>query len=246
MIYTDIHIHALYGVDDGAKTQEHMQKMIEASYLDGVRAVCFTPHFHPGYFGDTGKMVDEAFVSAQKYAREHYPQMRLFLGNELRYSKDCISWIDSGECRTLNKTDVVLVDFLFSEPGRNIVQGLYRILNAGYRPLLAHVERYENLKKREVVELSRNGVWMQCNADSIVGENGFLMKWRANTFLREHLIDFVSSDAHGTTKRPPGLSDAYSIIEKKYGGKYARAICYKNALKMLGVYAEEGMVVNHE
>lgn len=52
MTYSDMHIHALYGVDDGAKTEEMMLAMVDAEYQDGVRFFCLTPHYHPGYFGD--------------------------------------------------------------------------------------------------------------------------------------------------------------------------------------------------
>ena len=49
MIFADIHIHALYGVDDGARNKIMMFKMIDAAYKDCTRVMCLTPHFHPGY-----------------------------------------------------------------------------------------------------------------------------------------------------------------------------------------------------
>lgn len=246
MNYTDIHIHALFGADDGAKTESEMQAMIDAAYKDGTRAMCFTPHFHPGFFGDNRSKADAAFDLAKAYAADKYPDMRLYIGNELRYSKGCVSWIADGACRTLNGTDVVLVDFLWSDSGKSIVEGMEKILNAGYRPLLAHVERYENLKKGMITELVQNGVWMQVNAASVTGANGFRVKLRANMLLKERLVDFISTDAHNTDGRPPVMSAAYKIIEKKCGKGYADAVCFKNALQMITSDAEEGMVANHE
>ena len=63
MDFADMHIHALYGVDDGADTKEKMLSMVEASYNDGVRLMCFTPHFHLGYFGDNSE------ASEKKHAK---------------------------------------------------------------------------------------------------------------------------------------------------------------------------------
>lgn len=56
MFFTDIHIHALYGVDDGAKTEAEMQAIVDASYADGIRTLCVTPHFHPGILATTKTM----------------------------------------------------------------------------------------------------------------------------------------------------------------------------------------------
>ena len=61
MFFTDIHIHALYGVDDGAKTEAEMQAIVDASYADGIRTLCVTPHFHPGYFGDNENHAETAY-----------------------------------------------------------------------------------------------------------------------------------------------------------------------------------------
>ena len=64
MNFSDLHIHILSGVDDGT-----------------------------GYFGDNIKGSEEAFTRLSAYVSEKYPQMKLYLGNELRYSKDCVSWL---------------------------------------------------------------------------------------------------------------------------------------------------------
>lgn len=246
MSFTDIHIHALYGVDDGAKTEEQMQRMITASYKDGVRVMCFTPHFHPAFFGDNKEDTIRAFREAKAFAEHFYPNMRLLLGNELRYSKESINWITDGECCTLNGTEAVLTDFIYSESAGNIVSAMNRILNAGYRPVLAHVERYINLKTDTVRELAQNGVWIQVNAASVTGANGFKMKHRANTLIKEQLVDFIASDAHNMDKRPPMISTAYKCIVKKFGKAAADALCCNNALQMLNLFAEEGTEVIHE
>lgn len=50
MALADIHIHLLFGVDDGAKDEDEMHAILDAAYQAGTRVLCCTPHFHPGYF----------------------------------------------------------------------------------------------------------------------------------------------------------------------------------------------------
>ena len=239
MEYTDIHIHALFGVDDGAKTEEEMYAIVDQAYRDGARTLCLTPHFHPGYFGDHTDKADAAFALLCQYAQKRYPELCLCLGNELRYSRDCVSWLEEGRCRTLNQTRYVLVDFSEREEERIVVTGLERLLNAGYVPVLAHAERYLNLdpEMRRLREFRENGVLIQVDVQSVFGGFGFRTKRRAKAILSSHLADFVASDAHDVTQRPPGLSAGHRYIAKKCGMVYADAVCRENALRMLQGHA---------
>ena len=40
----DIHIHLLFGVDDGAKDEDEMHAILDAAYQAGTRVLCCTPH----------------------------------------------------------------------------------------------------------------------------------------------------------------------------------------------------------
>ena len=140
MVFADIHSHILWNVDDGASSEGMMYQMVDKVYADGVRLLCLTPHFHPGYFGDNRQKSEESFAQLRAYVSEKYPDMELLLGNELRYSPGCGVWLKEGACRTLNGFDLVLVDFAAYEKGSQIVCGLNRLMSMGYVPILAHAE----------------------------------------------------------------------------------------------------------
>lgn len=235
MKFTDIHIHALYGVDDGSKTEAEMLAMVDASYADGVRTLCVTPHYHPGYFGDNQEKIGTAFSALTEYTRQKYPELELCLGNELRYSRDCVSWLRSGQCRTLNGTQYVLVDFSESEEKQMITDGLERLLNAGYRPVLAHVERYRSLwgQTRLIRSLLENGVLLQMDAQSLLGRFGFLIQRQCKTLLREGAVELICSDSHDVRDRPPELSRCFQVVQNKYGHNYAKALFCDNGKRLL-------------
>lgn len=240
MSFADIHIHALWGVDDGARTEQEMYAMLDASWADGVRTICLTPHFHPGYFGDNVRKSAEVFQRLTQYAAGKYPEMRLYLGSELRYCDQCLVWLAEGRCRTLNGGSYVLVDFSEKEPERNIVKGLERLMSAGYRPVLAHAERYSGLSSTAVWELSRNGVRIQIDVQSLFGEYGFGAKSRCRRLLNAHLVDLAATDAHDLDRRSPILSRGYRAVQKKYGKAYADALFEKNSLRLLEGDSQEG------
>lgn len=238
--FIDMHSHALADVDDGALSFEDSCAMVDASYTDGVRMLFLTPHFHPGLFGDNREKSLRAFRELRAYAKQKYPKMVLRLANELHYSRDCISWLDQGLCRPMVGR-FVLVDFSCRAERKVIMDGLSRMLAGGYVPILAHPERYEKLSRglEELQELRDNGVLLQMDAQSPLGGFGLNVRMRAATMLRKGLVDFVGSDAHGLGSRPPQLSQAFQLIEKKYGHAYARAIFHDNAVKLLRMHSNE-------
>lgn len=243
MELTDMHCHMLFGVDDGPKTEDDMYRMVEAAYADGVRAICLTPHYHPGYFGENAGAADRALALLHHYAEQHCPHLRLFLGNELRYSQDCLSWLEEGRCRTMNQTRHVLVDFAQQESEGAILAAVEQLLNAGYIPILAHAERYRNLavRRRRLSRLRENGVLIQVDAQSLFGYFGLRAQWRCKAILAGKLADLVASDAHDPGRRPPLLSKSYRYIAQRQGTAYAEAVCCKNAWRLL-----QGTTINEE
>lgn len=237
MTFADIHNHMLFGVDDGARSETDMRQLVDASYADGVRHLCFTPHYHPGYFGEHQEQIAFAFDMANQYAAERYPDLSLYLGNELRYERSCIEWLEQGRCQTLNATEHLLVDFLYPEPAENILDAMLRILNAGFTPVLAHVERYEKFHRdlREVDRLKSWGVILQVDAQSPLGGLGHGSKVRARRLLDAGVVDLIASDAHDLTKRPPQLQPCYEFVARKYGADYAQQLFWEEPLRLLGV-----------
>lgn len=234
MKFVDLHIHLLYGSDDGAKDEKKMREILDAAYADGTRIICATPHFHPGFFGDNRERSAAAFDRLKEYAKK-YDDLTLCLGNELRFSPGCVGWLEKGQCRTLNQSHYVLVDFLENEKADIIMEAMFKILNTGYHPVLAHVERYEKFHHdlREVKALKEMGVLLQIDAWSPFGGWNFGSKMRSRRLLKEGYADLVASDAHDIDKRPPQMSTCYRYVIEKCGKEYAQQLFWGNPIKIL-------------
>lgn len=197
--------------------------------------MCLTPHFHPGYFGNNRSKTDAAFDKLREYAREKYKDLQLYLGNELRYSDGCMSWMAENACRTLNGSRYVLVDFSTVEDRQRILRGLNQLRNAGYTPVLAHAERYRNFHGdfREIRYLRDRDVVIQMDAGSVFGVFGFWTKLRSRAMLKQGMVDVVSSDAHGLESRVPMMEKCADFLRKKYGSEYAQDLCWNHAVRIL-------------
>lgn len=237
----DLHIHALYGTDDGPEKSETSLLILDKAYAEGTRTICFTPHCHPAYYGDNRKKIQEAFLHVSEAAEKKYPEMKLYLGTELYFEKSFRERIAEGSCLTLGNTRCILTDFAFSESASAISDAMSGILNAGYVPILAHAEKYPALfKSRETLSrLRQNGVIIQTDASSLLGEEGLRVRRRARSMIENHTVDFVSSDAHGISDRSWRLGEAFDHIEKHYGIEKAERLCCTAALEILDTYRSE-------
>ncbi len=237
MHYIDIHCHMLGGVDDGARDDAEMFEMLDEAYADGTRTICFTPHYNPSYFGDTRTRSDAAYGRALKYVGERYPDMQLYIGNELFYYDGCVNALLGGECRTMNGTRYVLVDFSFDTPFVYIHSALRELLSSGYLPVFAHVERYECVKPpfRNLTELREMGVVIQINSTSLRGDWGRGIQKKTVKLLRRHIPQILASDAHGGDVRHPRLSGCAEQIRAICDEAYADALLRSNPSKIIGI-----------
>lgn len=234
MKFTDLHIHLLYGVDDGARDAETMKTMVDRVYAEGTRTVCATPHCSREIFGNNLKRIIPVFEELKAYTAK-YPDLTVCLGNELRYSQNCIEAIREKSCMTLNGSRCVLIDFDENEEEKTISDGLHRILNAGYVPVLAHVERYRKLSVRpeDLNRLRKDGVIIQVDATSVFGGWGFSAKIRSRKILKNFCADVVASDGHDLVSRPPELVRCFEFVVKKFGTSYAEALFDTNPGRIL-------------
>ena len=233
--FFDLHSHMLCGVDDGAKTADEMFAMLEAAYRDGVRALCLTPHYSPYHFGNTFEKSEKSFALLQAYVAEHYPDMKLFLGNELGYHHNALAALDSGECRTINKSRYVLMDFPEAVDFFELQTAVERLQRAGYIVILAHTERYRCLfhEFRWIESFVDEGGVVQVNASSCVGSWGKGAEKQWKKLLRKGLIHIISSDGHNLTSRQPLMSVCMPFLQKHCHEEYINHIVWENACRVV-------------
>lgn len=233
--FTDIHTHILPGVDDGAKDKNISMAMLRMAWKDGIRRIVLTPHNKPSRRNVSFKTIQKLSEQLLEEARQEGMEFTFCPGNEIYYRSDMIGDLEEGRACTMADTSYVLVEFNPMDDFDYIRNGIYQVLAAGYRPIIAHVERYSCMlsKPSRVEELKNMGCYIQVNAGSIMGQYGFSVKQMTKKLLKQQLIHFVASDAHDTDKRAPRLSDCAKYVTKKFGESYSDRIFLENPDKML-------------
>ena len=232
--FFDLHSHMLCRVDDGANSEQEMYEMLDRSYADGVRGLCLTPHFSPAMFGDTRESSEKAYALLQAYAKEKYPDLELFIGNELGYYDGCQRALEAGICRTMAGSRYVLVDFPEMVEFITLRSGLSLLQRSGHKVILAHAERYHCLYRhidwiRDFVD---GGGIIQLNASSVNGGWGLGAKRQWKRLMREGLAHIISTDAHNLTNRPPELSVCMNYLKLHCSAEEISLLTWENAWRV--------------
>jgi len=222
----DMHCHILPEVDDGSRSMEESLKILEMEYNDGVTHILLTPHFRYDMFETPLEKIREQYAALTAKVGERWPDMDLRLGCELHRSLDMAECLQEGKRLTLNGSRYVLLEFSGRDPRSMIFDRTRDLLNAGYIPILAHVERYPPLHDNPglLAELKDMGAYLQVNVDTISGKDGIRQKWFARKLMKKDLIDFVGSDAHRSDTRIPGIKKAWDCTLKTMGQEYAHRL----------------------
>lgn len=233
--YIDIHCHIVPHVDDGSRSSGQTLRMIDIAYRNGIRAMIATPHYEVGKYEANHEDIEKNFFKIQRLIAERYPDFNIFLGNEIYFSYGVVDSLYEGAIYTLAGTSYVLVEFSPNDKLDYIEKSLYEIVNAGYIPILAHVERYFEVMKshRNVERLVDEGVYIQTNASTIAGRNGRTIRKKIMKLIKKGLVHFIGTDAHSDGKRSPELEECIDYLLKKTDEDTVELLLRTNAMHVL-------------
>lgn len=139
----DIHCHIVPGVDDGATDIEETGKLLRMEYEQGVRTIIATPHFRFRMFETSAEKVKEQFKLVEKAAAEVASDLHVYLGCEFHTNMEMISMLRENKVMTMAGSRYVLTEFSHNSEENYIRERLSALLSGGYKPIVAHIERYE-------------------------------------------------------------------------------------------------------
>ena len=231
----DIHTHVLPGIDDGAKDWDTCLAMLKRSVDGGVKAVIATPHYLPWKKNSSPQEIEALCAEAKKKLLEkHGISMDIYCGNEIYYTMDAIQNLRDGKILTLAKSNYVLVEFEPRTSYQLICRAVKEFRDAGYIPIIAHMERYECLRQSEkMCEIRSMGALLQMNVEAFQGGLFDGESRRAKKCLTAEQIDFLASDMHSLRRRTPIAEEELQWVVKKLKPKYQKELLYRNAERIL-------------
>lgn len=209
----DIHTHVIPFVDDGSSSLQDSLEMIKNEVSAGINTIIATPHHIKNHYECSVEQIKENFNLLKEKVKEENIPVNLLLGQEICYrsSDKIIEKLNNHELLTLDETNLVLLEFSFVKEPDDILEIMYNFKCNNYEVILAHVERYEWMTFELVKTLKEYGVYIQVNANSVIGVNEGKHKKRfVKKLLKHQLVDIVASDVHSFRKS--NMDKAYNKL----------------------------------
>mgnify|MGYP003301707604 FL=1 len=236
---SDIHMHIIPGVDDGSWDMDMSMSLLYMAYEEGIRKIIATSH--GSAFAEDDNFVKENFEQLQQRASKLLPPMQLYFGCEIKCKESemdsILEDLRTEKLPTLNGTKYVLTEFHTSVEAKQAIACATRLLEAGWIPVIAHVERYKQLFMdfSAIEKLAELGCLFQINVYNVYDADDEIMKANALKMIEKQMVSFLGTDSHRTFHRPPSVKYELQYLYETYDKEYLDAIVFKNAQRLLGI-----------
>ncbi|MGM9477943.1 tyrosine-protein phosphatase [Pedobacter sp. GSP4] len=196
-IGTDMHSHIIPGIDDGAQTLNDSFLMAKKFKALGYHKLIATPHIMADYFRNTPDTIHRGLDALRNGLKD--------IGLELEVDAAAEYYLDETLEKKIRQKEVLtfggnylLFELSYINAPQNLIDFIKMMQDAGYKPILAHPERYpyyygafENYH-----QIRETGCLLQMNTIALTGYYGSGAKKVAEEMVENHMVDFIGSDMH--------------------------------------------------
>jgi len=197
---TDIHSHILAGIDDGSPDIETSLQLVKGIYDLGIRKTVATPHVIADLYRNTPEIINNALAVLQQACVSAQIQIEISAAAEYMLDDYFLKLLNEDEPLLCIHKNIILTEQSYAAASGNLNEIAFEIMKKGYRPIMAHPERYFYYHDHyaEYVHLKDMGFLLQVNLLSLTGYYGKHVAKAAKYLLDHDLADLVGTDMHHT------------------------------------------------
>ncbi|MEP2671226.1 MAG: CpsB/CapC family capsule biosynthesis tyrosine phosphatase [Cyclobacteriaceae bacterium] len=195
---TDIHSHLLPELDDGVKSLEESAQLIHQFIELGYKKIITTPHVMSDFYRNEPSAIVEKLELLKQYLKSENINIPIEAAAEYYLDESLIERINKGEKLLTFGNKYLLFETNFLTEPFQLKEFIFSITTLGYKPVLAHPERYQYLVNNfeKVEDLKNRGVLFQINIPSIIGAYSKPIQKLAIQLIDKGWVDFLGSDCH--------------------------------------------------
>lgn len=197
-LLTDIHSHLIPGIDDGAQTLDDSLYLIKQFKELGYTKLITTPHVMSDTYRNTPTIILDGLAKLNTSLKENQIDITIEAAAEYYLDENLMSMLNNNEpLLTFGKKYLLFETNFLNEPF-NLKEFIFLAATRGYKPVLAHPERYMYLQSAldKSEDLINRGVLFQINISSITGHYSKAVQTTANKLIDKGWVHFLGSDCH--------------------------------------------------
>jgi protein-tyrosine phosphatase len=196
--FVDIHSHLLPGIDDGAKDMDTSIALLLKMASYGIKNFITTPHVLGSVYPNSSEVIKQQLAAVKKeLEKRKIKGISIQAAAEYMLDEEFSALLDQKDILVL-KDNYILVEMSYFSAPLNLYELLFKIQLKGYKPVLAHPERYHfyHTDFKNYYQLKQAGCLFQLNLLSLTAQYGKGVQKTSEKLLKENLYDFVGTDTH--------------------------------------------------
>lgn len=196
--FIDIHSHLLPGIDDGAKDLNHSIELIRKMRSFGIKNFITTPHVLGDVYPNSSETIKSKLEEVRaELKKQGLDDIKISAAAEYMMDEQFIELLGKGDILTL-KDNFILVEMSYFSAPMNLYDVLFEVQLKGYKPILAHPERYNFYHNdfESYYKLKKAGCLFQLNFLSLTEQYGRNVQQISQKLLKLDMYDFAGTDTH--------------------------------------------------
>lgn len=196
--FVDIHSHLLPDIDDGAKDLNNSIELISKMSSYGIKNFITTPHILGEVYPNSSETIKKQLKKVKlELVKRNLNDVSIHAAAEYMMDEKFLTLLEKDDILTL-KDNVILVEMSYFSSPLNLFDILFEIQLKGYKPILAHPERYNFYHNdfQKYYKLKQAGCLFQLNLLSLTEHYGKHVQKISYQLLKENMYDFVGTDTH--------------------------------------------------
>ncbi|MES2425460.1 MAG: CpsB/CapC family capsule biosynthesis tyrosine phosphatase [Bacteroidota bacterium] len=194
-VVVDMHSHILPGIDDGAQNVAESIFLVKKMMSLGIKKIIATPHIMADYYRNNPETINNALDILKAELKNQAIDIEVEAAAEHYFDEVFEELIDKHQLMTMGD-NYVLFEYSFISAPINAFEVIKKMIALGYKPILAHPERYAYLTVEQMANLRGWGCNMQVNTIALTGYYGKEVKKKAEIMIDASIVDFIASDMH--------------------------------------------------
>lgn len=191
-----MHSHLIPGIDDGVKTLAKSVEVIKKLTDLGYEKFVTTPHIMSDAYPNRPDIIRSGLQTLQQHLASENIKVDITAAAEYyldEYTMNAVS--NNEEMLTFGKKYLLFETNYLSEPFI-LRDFIFNATSKGYRPILAHPERYQYMTMGKAQDLIDRGVLLQVNLLSLTGFYMKPVQKLAEKLIEQKMVSFLGTDCH--------------------------------------------------
>lgn len=197
LVGTDMHSHLIPGIDDGSKNIRESYELIRRLMDFGYDNFVTTPHVMSDFYRNSSDTILKGADQVREYFANKGIDLKLHAAAEYFCDEYFDKLIEKKDILTFGK-NLVLFELPFMQAPSNLNATLFNLQMGGYKPILAHPERYMYWHDQFDMyqSLVDKDIHLQVNMNSFAGAYGPQVKKIAEKLADSGLVTYLGTDCH--------------------------------------------------